>query len=106
LFRRNAEYPARPLLYDELRDIVQRGWELDGAIKRALGRDAVDEAQLEELNQKVSVSGSAAGLAMRGRVVLPVPGISRLVPSSSKSHTSRSCLTCVEVTLLHRYIRF
>jgi hypothetical protein len=69
LFRRNAEYPARPLLYDELRDIVQRGWELDGAVKAALGRDTVDETQLEELNQKVCSYSFAGSGSLRGREI-------------------------------------
>jgi hypothetical protein len=51
----HAEFPARPLLYENLAEVVQSGWELDGAVTAALQSSTADEALLEELSGKVRI---------------------------------------------------
>lgn len=48
-----TDLPVRPVLYEDLQDVVQRGWALDAAVLTALERETVDEAQLQALNDQV-----------------------------------------------------
>ena len=47
------EFPARPLLYESLADVVGKGWALDAAILSVLQQTTADEHRMEELNAQV-----------------------------------------------------